>query len=226
MAGAIIAPVDTFRGIAEKPTFAVALIIIVVLSLASTLIVTPHIDLDASLRPQFMKQGMKQEDADRAIDMAEKIKKFSAPINVVAYPVIFLIVAAVPFIIFKVFGAAGTYLQFLAVTVYAWIPEMLKGIIMTVLVALKGKLTIEEMSMLLRSNPGSLVSMSDSPIAFAALSAIDFFELWTLVLLIIGFAFAARVSRTRSAAVMITLWVIFTLGRLGIAALQTMGGAR
>lgn len=225
MAGAIIAPVDTFKGIAEKPNFLIAMIVFVVIALATTLIVTPHIDLDASLRAQFQKQGLKPEQADKAIEMAEKIQKFSAPINVVVYPIILLVIAGIPFIIFKVFGAAGTFAQFLGATVYAWVPEVVKGVITTILVAFKGKLTIEEMSTLLKSNPGSIVSMSDDPIAFAALSAIDFFDIWTVVLLIIGFAFAARVSRARSAAVVLTLWVIFTLGRIGIAALQTMGGA-
>lgn len=225
MAGAIIAPVDTFKGIAEKPNFLIAMIVFVVIALATTLIVTPHIDLDASLRAQFQKQGLSPEQADKAIEMAEKIQKFSAPINVVVYPIILLVIAGIPFIIFKVFGAAGTFAQFLGATVYAWVPEVVKGVITTILVAFKGKLTIEEMSTLLKSNPGSIVSMSDDPIAFAALSAIDFFDIWTVVLLIIGFAFAARVSRARSAAVVLTLWVIFTLGRIGIAALQTMGGA-
>lgn len=225
MAGAIIAPVDTFKGISEKPNFIVALIVFVVIALATTIIVTPHIDLEASLRAQFEKQGLKPEQADKAIEMAEKIQKFSAPINVVVYPIMILAMAVIPFIIFKVFGAAGTYAQFLGATVYAWVPEVVKGIITTVLVALKGKLTIEELSTLLKSSPASLVSMSDNPIGFAALSALDFFDIWTLVLLIIGYAFAARVSRGKSAAVVLSLWAIFTLGRIGIAALQTMGGA-
>src|SRR5512140_1170347 len=145
MAGAIIAPVETFKGISEKPNFLVAMIVFVVLALVSTVIVTPHIDMDASLRAQFQKQGLKPEQADKAIEMAEKIQKFSAPINVVVYPLMLLVIAVVPFIIFKVFGASGTFAQFLGATVYAWVPETVKGIITTVLVALKGKLTLEEL---------------------------------------------------------------------------------
>lgn len=225
MAGAIIAPVDTFRAISQRPDYLVVLVTVLILAAVSSAIVSSHLDLETSLRAQFEKQGLKEEQADRAIAITEKLQKFSPVIALVTSTLFLLLIAGVPFIGFKVFGTDGSFKQFFSVANYAMLPKTIQSIIVTGLVAFKGKISAQEFATVLKSNPGSLVNMEDDPVGFAALTSIDFFDIWAVVLLIIGFAFAARVSRGRAAAVVITLWILFTFGRIGLAALQTLGGA-
>jgi hypothetical protein len=42
-----------------------------------------------------------------------------------------------------------------------------------------------------------------------------------LILLVIGFSLAAKVSRKSAAAVVIVVWILFVLGKVGFAALFT-----
>jgi hypothetical protein len=75
------------------------------------------------------------------------------------------------------------------------------------------------MAVLVRSNPAFLVDMKANPVLFSLLSSIDLFTIWTVVLLIIGFAFVARVSKAKSAAIVISLWAVALVIKLGFAAI-------
>jgi FtsH-binding integral membrane protein len=55
----------------------------------------------------------------------------------------------------------------------------------------------------------------------ALLQSVDLFSIWTLILLVIGFSLAAKVSRKSAAAVVIVVWILFVLGKVGFAALFT-----
>ena len=51
------------------------------------------------------------------------------------------------------------------------------------------------------------------------LGSVDVFSFWSLGLFVVGFAAAANVSRKQSAAVILTLWFLFVLGKGGVAGL-------
>lgn len=226
LAGAVMAPVETFRDIAARPDFLVPLILILVLSIVASFVITPHLDLGASLRAQFEAQGMKPEQAEKAIEIATMIQKFTAPLTLVQVCITLLVIAAVPLLAFKVMGADGGFKQFFAVANYAWMPQLIKIVLFSIVVSFKGKLTIAEMAVALKSHLGFLVDMTKAPAAFAFLSQIDFFNLWTIALLIIGFSFATRWSRGKAAAIVLSLWAVKILGSVGLAALGQLGGSR
>jgi hypothetical protein len=51
------------------------------------------------------------------------------------------------------------------------------------------------------------------------LGSLNFFTLWTLVLLAIGYRIVARVSIAVSAGTVFTLWLLYVAGKAGFAAL-------
>ncbi len=52
------------------------------------------------------------------------------------------------------------------------------------------------------------------------LSSVDLFSLWTIVLLVIGYSIAAKISKLRAATCVVGLWVIWIAFVVGLAALE------
>ena len=65
--------------------------------------------------------------------------------------------------------------------------------------------------------------MTDHPVLFSFLSTFDLFTIWTIVLLIIGFAYMSRFTKARSATIIVSIWAFITVVKLGFAA---MGAAK
>jgi hypothetical protein len=65
--------------------------------------------------------------------------------------------------------------------------------------------------------------MKAQPILFALLTSLDVFMLWTIILLTIGFSKVSRLSKGKSAAIIVSLWIVTVAIKLGFAAL---GAAR
>jgi hypothetical protein len=84
----------------------------------------------------------------------------------------------------------------------------------------------QELATLVRSNLGFLVNYKTNPMAFALLSSIDIFSIWFVVLMIIGFAYLARVSRAKSAVIIISLWVVVLCFKLIGPAMQSLRASK
>lgn len=223
LGGVLIAPDTTLRDIAARPDWLVPLVVILIVSLTSTILVMPRLDLETSIREQLEERGMSPADIDMAVEISTKFQMYTLPLTAVVVPLILLIVAGALLIGFKMFGGEGSFRQAWSVTLYAWIPQLLKSIISTVLVLRAGTVTVEQMQGMLKSNLGFLVDPSDAPALFALLSSLDIFNLWTVVLLAMGFAFAHRTSLGKSFATVLPLWAVVILGKLGLSLLQGVG---
>jgi hypothetical protein len=226
MIGVLFSPNETFADIARRPNILLPLIILFVISVVSTVLVIPRIDFETGMRDQLANSGklngMSTEEADRVIRIGTagvKIFIYSLPLIMLGVWALF---AGVLLISFKLFGGEGTFKQAYSVMLYAWVPMLIKGIVGMCIVLAKGTVGMEEMADLVRSNPGFLVGMKTNPGLFSLLSSFDVFSIWMVILLIIGFSFVARVSKAKSAVIVITLWAVWTLGATGFAAI---GGA-
>jgi hypothetical protein len=125
---------------------------------------------------------------------------------------------------FRLMGGEGNFQQAFSVTVYAWMPGVIKSIIMTVIVAMRSNVSALDIATLVRSNLAFLVGMKEHPMAFVLLSSLDIFTVWLLALFIIGFAYVSKVSKAKSAAIVITLWIIATLFKLIGPAIRALRG--
>lgn len=221
IAGVLFAPVDTFRDIARKPDILVPLIVLLVLALASAIIFVPRMDVDAMVQAQMEQSGRQMSDAD----MAQAAKFSGSLMKVMGYlsPVwailIWLVIAGVLLLAFRLFGGEGNFKQAFSATLYAWIPNTIGGIITTIIVFARGKVDPTTMATLVKSSPAFLVDQKDNPIAFALLSSLDIFTIWTLILLILGFAALSKFSKGKAAAIVISLWLVTVVVKLGFAAL-------
>jgi hypothetical protein len=228
IAGVLFAPAETFQEIARRPDILAPLLIILLVGYASTLLIIPKLDVESMFEAQsaqIRKQNPDIADADleRMRTWGAASAKVFAYISPVLMVIWYVIVAGVLLGAFRLMGGEGTFKQAFSATIYAWVPLTLLAIITTVVVMARGSFDPTTAATLVRSNPAFLTSLTEQPVLFALLSALDLFTLWTLVLLIFGFSALSRLSKGRSAAIVITLWLALVFVRVGFAAL---GAAR
>jgi hypothetical protein len=221
--GVIFSPDATFASIARRPDWVVPLVLIIILSLANGLLLSSRIDFGAPAREAMAQnKNATQEQIDRAEKMSVGMGKVAKFIGPVISVIVLLIVAGVLLLGIRLMGGEGDFKQAFSATCYAWIPNVLQSIVLTIVVLAKGATAINPQTIptIVRSNPAFLVDMKTQPMAFALLSSLDLFTIWVVVLLIIGFAYVGRVSKAKSAAVVISLWFLTILFKLIPAALQ------
>lgn len=225
VAGVLTAPTETFREISLRPDWLVPLMLVVGFSLVTYFVIAPHIDMASSIRQQLESRGIKDEKIiERQVEFAEKFSKFTAPITAVAIPISVLIMAGIVMLAFKLMGATGSFRQYFSITTYSWLPLTIKSVVMAGFIFTRDMVSQMELQTVVKSNLGFLSDPRTSPAVYAFLSSFDIFNLWTVFLLATGLAFASRFSRTRSAAILVVLWAIVILIKVGFASLA--GGAK
>lgn len=219
--GVIVSPDPTFASIARRPDWVVPLVLWMVLSLLTGIVMSQKVDFSSAAREQMeQRKDVSPEQMDRMVRMSSAIGKvfsYTAPIWAA---LVFIIIAGVLLLVFRLFGGEGTFSQAFSATLYAWVPNIISACIALILLFTKSNLGAEELRTLVKSNLGFLVDMKTNPMAFALLSSLDAFTIWAVVLFIIGFAYVAKTTKAKSAAIIIPLWVITVLFKLIPAAMQ------
>ena len=218
----LFAPNETFASIARQPDWIVPLLIILVVSLAAGIVFAQRVDFGAPIREAMeQNKNIGPEQAERTIRIGSAVAKVLAYCSPILSVVVLLIIAAVLLLAFRLLGGEGDFRQAFSVTLYSWMPGMIKSIIVTAIVAARGA-SATELATLLRSNLAFLVSAKSNPLLFVLLAKLDIFTIWLLALLIIGFAFVSKFSKAKSAAIVISLWVVATLFSLIGPAIQAL----
>lgn len=224
IAGVLLTPVRTFAEIALRPDILVPLVLILVIAFASTFAIMPRMDWDAMMDAQFeqvrkQNPNLSQEDLARMEKFGTAMGKAVAWIQPVLMLAWYAIIAGALLLAVRMFGGEGTFKQAFSVTLYSWMPFVILSIIMTIVIVVKGSFDPTQAATLVKSNPAFLVNMKEQFVLYSLLSMLDIFTGWVLALLIIGFAAVGKISKGKSAAVVISLWVVLCLIRLGFAAM-------
>jgi hypothetical protein len=72
---------------------------------------------------------------------------------------------------------------------------------------------------MLPTHLGVLVSRTAAPAAHSLLSSIDLLSFWTMALLVLGLSFATKAPRGRVAALVLSVWALYVLGKAGVVAI-------
>lgn len=224
--GVLVAPGETFRSIAERPTWLPPLLLLALLGAAVGLVLQMRTDPEEMVRGQLemVKVDVPQEQVDKMIEDAENrttgAKVGLAAIGVVIQAVIYAVVAVLFWIGFRMFGSEMDYLRSLATTLYGFMPLAVASLINLPLMFARESLTFEE-----ARNGGVLVSSlkalapeEASAVTGALLGSFDLFTIWTLVLLTIGYRAVAKVSTAVAAGIVILFWLVYVVGKVGLAA--------
>lgn len=220
-----VAPSKTFTDIRRKATFWGPLIIMIVVSIAYSFSIQQKIGWMQVFENNLRQAPAKAAQID-ASPKADSIKQVSAKITAIVsyvYVVPILIITAIVALLLWVtvnfgFGGTAKYGQIYAVSFYSNLVMNIKFLLG--IVAIFAGLAPD--SFLINNPVGSNIGYylgSDYPLWLRTLCThIDLFEIWALVLSVIGVSIVAKVSKGKSVAVVVGWWVIFVLVATGIAA--------
>jgi len=221
-----IAPSKTFTDIRRSASWWLPFVLMVISSFALVFVVDKKLGMEKVVENQMALSPKQAEKLDqlppdqRAAQM-QTIVKFNRVVAYI-YPVVLLVVAAIIAAVLLGtfnfgFGAELTFNQCLAVTMYSWLPGILKALIAILAVSIGGAegFTFQNP---VASNLGALVDPS-SRFLYSVATSFDVFTIWVLVLAGIGYSCLTKVKRGTCMAVVFGWWLVVVLGGAGIAAI-------
>lgn len=220
--GALVSPEKTFRSIAERPTWVVPLLLLVLITSLVGYQVGQRVDFEQQIRQQMAeREGVSEEQIQRSVDFMEKFGRILFLAPAVLSPVIYLLIALVFLVALRLSGSDIRFSQSFSVTLHAMVPWVIHGLLSYPLILRQETLDPEalERGGVLMSNLAALAPEGSGKVLLALLASLDLFSIWTLVLLIIGYRAVARVSTTTATAVTLTLWLLLLAVKLGSAAI-------
>jgi hypothetical protein len=221
--GVLVAPNKTFASIAKRPSWAVAFLVLIATSLLATLVITPKIDMGDIVRTSMEEKSpdMTEAQIDTAVEMAEKFRWVGGVVQLVAAPIVYLLVAAVLMVCFRLAGGEIDFGTSWAASLYGWMPMAIMGLLIVPVVMGQSEISAEvvQSGKFLSSHLGVLAPEGSSKALKALLSSFDFFTLWTLATMSIGYKHAARVSMATSASIITVLWLLVVAVKVGFALL-------
>lgn len=213
-------PGEVFADIGVKPTWVVLMVVLVVLGVAAQTIITAHVDTEATIRARLEDRGRELSDAqiENAVEQAEKFSKFGPIIGLVIAPIAWVIMAAVFFVMLKLVGSESDYQRALSTTLHGyWPPTVVALVLTSILVQRIDKVPQNEIANVVKANLGAFLS-PDTPAWLAGVaSTLSIFNIWTVVLLIIGFAAVGKLSKGKAAAVALVPWIVWIVAKAGLA---------
>ena len=222
--GVLFSPDATFASIARKPDWVVPLVLYLVVGIFGGIVFAQKVDFLSAARAQMEAQGKASpEQIDRALNIQKYVTKIVSYASPLFTLIFFVVGAALLMLAYRVMGGEGEFGHYFSVFLYAWVPRFIQSCILTAIIAFRSGLTDAQLlPVLVRSNLGFLADMKTQPVLFSLLSSFDIFTIWSIVLMIIGFAYVSRFSKGKSAGILITLWALVIAIKLGFAALGTL----
>jgi hypothetical protein len=220
----LVSPKKTFQAIAERPTWAVAMITLAAIGAIVAFIIVSKVDMAALMIEGAAERG--QEITEEQAEKIASVTRWAAPIQgAVASIVIYLLAALVFWVAFKILGSEMGYKKSLAVTVHSMAPGAVAGLFSVVVVMTKTEIPLAQLQSgkVLLSNLAAFAPEGASPALVALLGAFDIFALWMLVLFVIGYRTVAKTSRGATIAVVVAAWLVAVAVGVGLAMLR--GGA-
>src|SRR5436190_16003021 len=117
-------PGKTFASIAERPTWIQPLLCVLLVSIAVTAIVTPRMDMGSIIRQSIEDSGrqLTPEQMDTAVERGSKLAKIGPIIGVASQPIIFLFLALIFWVVFKLSGGEFSFPVSFSVVLHALLP--------------------------------------------------------------------------------------------------------
>jgi hypothetical protein len=228
--GVLVSPGKTFRSIAERPTWVAALVALLIGATAVGVLANQRIDkndMRQMVRERIEKaQGGKAtpEDVERAVSMSEKVSAVTRWMIPLFAAVVYLLVAALFYGAFHFFGASEIpYKTSFAVTLHAFIPGLIAALLTLPVILSRQSIRLKDAQSgnILASNLEAFAPESLGTAARSLLSSLDFFAIWSVLLLIVGYRIAAKVSTATAATTVVVLWALYVAVKVGLATLFT-----
>ncbi|HSL16473.1 MAG TPA: Yip1 family protein [Methylomirabilota bacterium] len=222
---AFYSPGEVFEDIRVKPTWVAVLLAMMVLTVGAQAIVLPHMDQEATIRDRLGERSdeLTDEQIENIVEQSAKFTRFLPVITAVIVPVMWAILAAIFFLALKMVGSETDYVRTLSAALHAyWPPAVVATVLLVVLIQGAGKVTEQEIPNLVKSHLGAFLPPDAPGWLSAAASTLSVFNVWTVVLLVIGFRIVGRLSTAKAATAVLVPWAVWLVAKAGLGALQGM----
>jgi hypothetical protein len=221
VAGVFASPGPTFEAIARRPSWWLPLIICTLLSLAATAAIVPRIDFESAVRESIAKrsQSIPEDRVEQIVATQKKFGGFFGYVTSLLAPTLVTLVLALVFwLAFKMFGWETSFRQSFGVTAHALLPTIFSSMLLIFFATRLDTINPADIGDLTHSNLGLLVDRHANAVLHSLLGSVDVISIWVFILLVIGMAAAANVSRKKAAILLGSLWAVLILGKAAWAA--------
>lgn len=219
--GVFFNPRPVFDGLAAKPVWVDALIVVLVALIAFNLIVAPYMQKD-QLRLMKDNAVLKERvGAERYDQMIQNMENPSARSRIiqtfVTTPLFTLIALLLQALVLLILGrflsSQGTYAQVLSVLLHASLVDKLFGNAVRMILALTRKSLMQTSTSLALLFP----KMEVTSTSYIMLSQVDFFQLWMFGILAFGLAAVFKIELKKALFFSYGVWFLKALVNVGIA---------
>jgi len=223
--GVFFEPAKTFRDIAERPTWIVPMILVILAIIGVTTVMSQRIGWDRILRHQMETnsrlQQMPAEQREQNLAVQEKFASVFGYVGaLVGVPIYDLIAAAVLLgIAGGLMGGGMRFKQVFAVVSWSGLPGLVSAILTVVVIFLKNPDDFN-MQNPLAFNVGAFMDPNtSSKFVYSLAGSLDLFVFWTIFLMATGLKAAAGKKLTFNGALMAVLlpWAVVVLGKAALA---------
>ena len=131
-----------------------------------------------------------------------------------------LLMAAIYLVFLKIVGSETDFKTTLSAMLHAyWPPGVVQTVLTGVLIQRLDKVPQQELVNVVKANLGAFLPADTPAWLTAAAGTFSVFNIWTVVLLIIGFGAACKLPRDKAVIAVLVPWVVWIVGKAGIAAI-------
>jgi len=200
--GIFMEPVKTFQDVCKDPRILIPAAAVLAINLVLTIWFLPQIK---EIAGEAMNQAQTMT-ADQ-VQAALKWTGILAVIGSVVVPPLTWLIQAALLALFNQFSlGAAKFKQLFAVAFYAWMPAFLGGLIKSAFMAVMG---VKESVAFSTSLALILPRSADSGFWYIFLSKVDFFSIWSLILLVLGGSVAIQKDSKKLALYIFGIWLVF-----------------
>ncbi len=221
-------PAKAFGDVARHRPWVAALVVLLISSLAFQFAAAPKIDFEQTLRDQLESsdQGLDEAQVEQAVQVMQRFGWVFGVLGALILQPLMLVLGALLFWgIFKLCGSELGFKTSWAVVLHAVMPLVVVSLISIGMVLAREEVDAETLQYgLLASNLSHFAPDDASPTTLAALATVDFFGLWSFVLLGIGYGIATRLRAATVWTSVTAVWLATVVLRVGMTWLGTLFG--
>jgi hypothetical protein len=222
--GVFFEPGKTFADIAQRPSWIVPMILLILAGIGFTMALSQRIGWDRVIRQQneasSRVQQMSPEQREQAVAVQMKIMPATYyGASVVGAPIFAIIVAAVLLGITAMKSAGLRFKQVFAVVLWGSLPRVIAGILTVVVIFLKNPDDFNIRNPLAFNVGAFMDPNSGSKFMYTLATSLDLFTIWTILLLATGLKAAAgkKLSFTGALVAVVTPWAVVVLAGSAVA---------
>jgi hypothetical protein len=219
----LLQPARVFRAIAAKPTWLLALLLTLAVNVGVRQVVAAKLDPNA-MRPLLEKRGLSEQKIEEVLAQQTETRPLVTGLKIVGGAVmtaIFLLLAVALFwTMCKLMGSELSFAHGISVTLHGLVPLVLAGLLAVPVILSRESISYADAMSgnLLASHAGVFAGEDAGLVTSAALSSIDIFSIWAIVLLVMGFSIVGRISKTSAAVAVLVPWLLGIGLKLGFLA--------